>query len=709
MRQLAILALVLSPALAAGSPGGPPDFDSPRKCAEARIARALRLAAAKTMPFTPPADWALTDVLHLDLQLKADPATHRIDGVARETVRSLAPGLDRFSLRLHPSLRVISVRVDASDAAWQRTGDGSVLEVALDPPRDAGGEFEVEVTYAGVPPGAGFGESGLYFERPDGPLIYTLSEPWLAYTWWPVKEDNTDKATLDITVTVPNGLSVAANGVLAGTMDASPGWTAWHWRSRYPIAPYLVAFAAARYNTFSDTMHVGNLSMPVQFWILPSSDTPSNREGWLRAVAMLEILGPFFGGYPFTYEKYGIYEFGFGGGMEHQTATGQSGFGEVLTSHELGHQWWGDLITCATWHDIWLNEGFATYSTALWWEFRSGEDDREALRYVMDAYRPDDPDETVYVFDDSDPHRIFSFNASYEKGAWALHMLRGVTGDPRFFTILQVYRQRFGFGAATTEDFKAVVESVMEQPMDWFFDEWIYGSGAPDYRFSWRETEVDGQRYLEVGLRQVQPGRVFTMPVQIMIRGGGAAPVVTLWNTAREQTWTLPLAEDEVDSVTPDPWMWILARGWGEDTTLPPTPPRIVAVSPAPGRPAEVSPARPITVTFQENVRIGSGDVRLTDRLRGTDVPVTVSWDPDTLTATLVPETSLAPHRWILTVRDTVTAAASGLPLDGEVPGAFAHSLLPSGDGLPGGDAVIWFSAVSTDELEGGLITLPGD
>jgi len=685
-----------------------PPLDGPLQCAHSKAARARLAAPAKAMPFASPADWTATDVLHVQLELKADPATHRIEGVVTTTVRSLAPGLDRFSLRLHPSLMVTSVRIDRSEADWQRTGGGSIVEISLDPPRETGAAFEVEVAYGGVPPAAGFGEAGIYFENPDGPLIYTLSEPWLAYTWWPVKEDNRDKATLEIAVTVPSGLTVVANGVLVETMDASPGWTAWRWRSRYPIAPYLVAFSAARYTTFSSTLELEDGSMPVQFWILPSSDTPSNRQGWLRSVAMLETLSGLYGPYPFFAEKYGIYEFGFGGGMEHQTATGQSGFSEGLTSHELGHQWWGDMITCATWHDIWLNEAFATYTTALWWEFRSGEDDREALRYVMDAYRPGDPDETVYVFDDDDPHRIFSFNASYEKGAWALHMLRGVAGDTRFFTILREYTRRFAFRSATTEDFKGVVESVMEEPMDWFFDEWIYGSGAPDYRLSWREIDVNGQHLLEVGLRQVQPERVFTMPVQIMIRGGGAAPVVTLWNTAREQTWTLPLLADEVDTVTPDPWMWILARGWGEETTLPPTPPRIVAVSPRPGAIAEVSPGRPITVTFQEDVRIGDDDVLLTDRLGGTEIPVSVSWDPETLTATIVPGIPLAPHRWLLTVRDTVTGTSSGLSLDGEIPGVSPPSLFPSGDGVPGGDAVIPFSVSATDELTGGLIA-PAD
>ncbi len=679
---------------AAGAAEVPP-LPGPFECAHAKAARARLLAKRFLQPPEAPADWVLTDVLHERLDLTVDPARRRIDGTVTLTVRSLAADLETFSFRLHPNLSIGSVDVDGEEASWTRTGDGATVAVVLDPARPTGRVFDVTVTYGGVPPPAVFGETGIYFDFDfsSEPLVYTLSEPWLANTWWPVKEDNRDKATAEVAVTVPSELTVVSNGVLEGVEDASTGWRRWSWRTDYPLAPYLLAFSAGAYRTFGDTFTFDGGTMPVEFWILPESDTPANRQGWLRVVDMLGTLSGLYGLYPFAEEKYGLYQFSFGGGMEHQTATGQSGFSEGVTSHELGHQWWGDLVTCATWHDIWLNEGFATYTTALWWEYRDGTDDREALAAVMDAYRPDDPDQTVYVYDDSSIERIFSSNSSYAKGSWVLHMLRGVAGDDAFFTILRAWRERFAFRSATTEDFRTVVESVLGRDMGWFFDEWVYGAGAPAFRWGRREVQAAGQRWLELSLRQTQEGRLFTMPVTVRVRTASGSRDVVVHATAAAQAWTLPL-DGPAEAVELDPGGWILAEGWTPEP-FQGGPPHIVATRPAPGAAAEVAPDHPITVTFQSDVLIDAADVSLVDRLRGRTVPLEVTWDESESTATLTPSARLAPGLYRLTVHDSVTGTAGGLALDGEVPGDAGVPGLPSGDGLPGGDAEITFSAIA--------------
>jgi aminopeptidase N len=415
----------------------------------------------------------LTDVLHYDLDLEIIPSQQRLEGHNTITVRSLSDGLASFEFWLHESLMISSVQVNGSPAAWVRL-DPAAVEVALDRAYAVDEQFAVRIDYAGQPVADGFG-SIIFTTQSGNPLVFTLSEPWFAYTWWPVKEDNRDKATGDLRFTVPQTLKVASNGVLQSIEPAGAGKHRFHWKTEYPTVPYLFAFSASVYNEFSDTWTyqplsppgADNVTMPVDFMIFPASDTPANRNAWLTTLPMLTVFSDLFGAYPFASEKYGIYQFGFGGGMEHQTMSGQGGFGISLTAHELGHQWWGNMITCADWHNIWLNEGFATYSEALWFEFQPGSSGTPALHGAMASRRPTTFNVTVYRYNISTPSQIFSTNAVYRKGAWVLHMLRHIAGNKAFFEILREYRNRYEFDSTVTEDFLDVVETILGRDMSW--------------------------------------------------------------------------------------------------------------------------------------------------------------------------------------------------------------------------------------------------
>lgn len=705
-----ILVLTLSAALLIPSSSANAQSTTPTgpvvDCSHAKAA--LAAATVYRMSARSQAEQSTTDVIHYDIEVSIDPTTRWIEGTTTIRAWSRENDLATFSVRLHPNLAIEAVMVDGTEATWERVGEDGRVEITLPHRLDEGDTFTVAVTYHGFPPTSGFGETGIYFDwRAGSPLVYTLSEPWLAYTWWAVKEDNTDKATAEIVVTVPSTLTVVANGLLDSTQDANGGRTRFRWVTSYPIAPYLIAFAAAPYRTFEETFPFTGGETPVQFFILPSSDTPLNREGWLRSLDMLSTFSSLYGLYPFAQEKYAIYEFGFPGGMEHQTATGQAGFSESLTAHELAHQWWGDMITCASWHDIWLNEGFATYSEALWYEFRNGEDDREMLHSVMQAYRPNNLSQTVYVDDTSDVGRIFSADSSYKKGAWVLHMLRGVVGDAVFFDILHEYRHRYAYRSATTADFQSVAESVWGGDLSWFFDQWVYGSGGPIYRWGRREHEIAGRRFLELSLRQVQGGTPFIMPVQLLTEDGGATHTVTLWNQAEVQHYMVPL-EGSAQRVELDPQGWILSRGKAEEPFVS-GPPKIVATDPMPGTPLD--PDRPIvSLAFQEDVTISDEDLELVRVFSGEAVPVTVSYDPASLTAAVSAGRPLSPGLYRLTVADTVRNPASGMALDGE---AGLGAMLPTGDGLPGGTALLFFpvtvqlpvTAVSLSETAASFVT----
>jgi aminopeptidase N len=624
-----------------------------------------------------------TDVRHYRLDFEVDLDAQTFSGSTTMTVASRIEDLLIFRFWLNSSMAISSVEVDGEEVEWQRLNETTV-DVDLNRSYDEDEVFDIEVSYSGTPVPTWF------FSSHDGSrVISTLSSPWYASTWWAVKEDNRDKATGEMLITVPSELTVVSNGVLVA-IDSIPGdRRRFHWSTEYPTSPYLFAFAATIYNTFSDGFFYDGGSMPVDFFIYPERDTPDNRDGWLLSVDMLSTFEDLFGPYPFVAEKYAIYNFPFGGGMEHQTATGQGGnhaFGENLTAHELAHQWWGDMVTCATWHDIWLNEGFATYSAALWYEHRSGTRDPEALRQYMAQARPDELDGTVYVYDTSDPDRIFSPDLSYRKAAWVLHMLRGVVGDETIFEILEAFREQHEFSTATTGDFRAVAEDVWGRDLEWVFEEGIYGGGAPAYRHAWREHEVNGQRFLEIMLEQNQNGSVFQMPVEIETFENGQNRSYTIWSDARVEHLLIPVS-GEVDDVDLDPDDWILSR----TNSLGPFvdgPPKIVAVDPAPLSVLRAGQPLSMTVTFHRDVVAAATDFALRRR-DGVEFELAVSYVSGSYTATIDSQGPLPGGRYQLIVSDDVVDAEDGIALDGEIDTANGTGVLPSGDGVAGGDTVV--------------------
>jgi aminopeptidase N len=627
-----------------------------------------------------------TDVRHYRLDFEIDPVAQTLAGTTVMTVASRIDDLSSFRFWLNASMAIDGVEVDGESVEWQRS-DGAVVDVDLNHSFDPGELFEVSVGYHGTPV-----TPGIFQNRDDGsPVISTLSQPWYSSDWWPVKDDNSDKATGELLITVPSELSVVSNGVVVAIDPVPGGRRRFHWSTEYPTSPYLFAFAATVYNEFSATLHSDGGSMPVDFFIYPERDTAANRGGWLLSVDMLSIFEELFGTYPFIDEKYAIYQFPFGGGMEHQTATGQGGnhaFDETLTAHEAAHQWWGDMVTCATWNDIWLNEGFATYSAALWYEHRSGTRIPEALHDYMNDVRPTALAGTVYVYDISDPSRIFSGNYSYRKGAWVLHMLRGVVGYENFLKILDLYRERYEYSSADTEDFREVAEEVWGNDLGWFFDQWIYGGGAPAYRSYRREYEVSGQRYLEIAIEQSQNEAVFTMPVRIQTLESGQIHDYTVWNDARAQYFLIPVSA-AVDGLDIDPDDWILTR-LVSTGYFPPGPPKLVAVDPAPSSVLRAGEPLSMTLRFHKDVVVDGADIIL----RGSDgdaYDLAVTYDADTLTATVTSHQPLAGGSYELTVSDAIVDAADGLAFDGEMTDTFGERLMPSGDGVEGGSAVIRF------------------
>lgn len=275
---------------------------------------------------------------------------------------------------------------------------------------------------------------------------------------------------------------------------------------------------------------------------------------------MLETFTRLFGEYPFIVEKYGHAQFGGGGAMEHQTMTSTTTFAEDVIAHELGHQWFGDLITCANWQELWLNEGFATYSEALFREavygfpsYREHIDARMQSAFLAPG--------TLYVQDTSTVSELFRFSRVYAKGAVVLHMLRHVLGDSVFFRCLQEYVRdpSLRFGVATTADLREVCERVSGQSLGYFFDQWVFGEGYPIYS-SEQQVMRDGDSYLTtVTLYQKASGgspQFFVMPVDLRLSGGGSDTTVVVSHQFHGQAFTVRTAwAPDLTVVDPDDWI----------------------------------------------------------------------------------------------------------------------------------------------------------
>ncbi len=674
--------------------------DPPHLCARAKSAAPVPPGAAG-VPAPCRERAGDTDVLHYSLDIDLNPATTYITGSNTMTVRSQADNLTTFVFRLDDAFTLSDVRVNGTSVTWTHLDEANV-QVTLDQPYNVNQEFALYVAYDGYPvEGQGMGAIDFRY-RNGAPEVYTLSEPWFAFTWWPAKDDLTDKTTADLWFTVPNTMVVGSNGTLQGVDTVSPGKLRYRWQSTYPAADYLYSIAATNFNQFTDTWTYGSYSMPLQFFIYPEDDSPGNRNSWLIVSPALTVYSDLFGLYPFVNEKYGMAEFGWGGGMEHQTLTSigpyfgwESGY-----VHEASHQWWGDNVTCATWHDIWLNEGFATYSEALWYENKPGSSGEPALHSAMNSRRPSNVNDTVYCYDISNVNRIFSYNFTYLKAGWVLHMLRHVLGDATFYQVLAAYRAAYQDGAATTEDFRAVCEAVSGRDLYWFFWQWVYDMGAPAYQYGWRQVVLDNQRYLELYLLQVQYSGppVFTMPIDVKVTQQSGATTYVVWNDASTEHLLIPVTGGSVSSIQLDPKPWIL---WTNRTTTSfvEGPPKIVTMTPAPDAVLPASNVTSFEAVFHKAVTVDGAYLSLIGQ-RGGPIPFTYVYNATRKAVTITPGAPLATDTYTLTLTDGIVETIYNIPLDGELVKPDGPNLLPTGDGLPGGNTEARFLLTSPGDLD---------
>lgn len=406
---------------------------------------------------------------------------------------------------------------------------------------NAGTLDSITIFYRGTPPAVsgqalGYQKGGTSSNN----YVYTLSESYEDRDWWPCKHDMTDKIdSIDINVSVPSTFWVAANGKL---VDSAITGTSrlFKFKSRYPIASYLVAIGVAKYNRYYRApVNINGTNVPVVYNLFPGKTT-SSYNNILAALdksrtAMVEFSNKY-GEYPFKDEKMGFYEFGWGGGMEHQSFSAMGG--SALTSwstiaHELSHQWFGDKVTCATWSDLWVNEGFARYNEILAAELISGLGNPVTYRGSIKTTARSVTTTPIFISDITSSNTIWTNNnnnAIYERGCMVVSMLRSLLGDAKFFQACRNYISdpALAYKAAATPDVERNFESQFGIDMSHFFNAWIYGFGTPSYTVNWSTTGNN----ITVQLNQTRSAGAsvpyFPMPVVLKVSNAGNTATSTL-------------------------------------------------------------------------------------------------------------------------------------------------------------------------------------
>lgn len=498
------------------------------------------------------------DVLHYSIALTIDPdnPTEYINGRVDVQLEPTGPSLDKVELNLDDRLTVSRVRRDTGDQTFVQASD--VVTITLDPPLGPGEQTSLRVIYAGSP-NVDDGDAFDIDRSRAFPVVWTNCEPEGSRDWWPCKDRPDDKAPVDISITMDADYVVASNGLLSGITDNGDGTATTNWATSYPLATYLVAITATDYVLFENSyeLHAGG-TLPLTFYTYPENEADA-REDVTSLPGMLDIFETDWLPYPFATEKYGHMEYPWGGAMEHSTLTSYGTdlytgdhYFDWIMAHELAHQWWGDMVTCGTWADIWLNEGFATYGEAIWTE---GMDGYDSYLYYMQTLKSSSFSGPIY-----DPYYTFS-STVYDKGAWVLHMLRGIVGRETLMEILQTWGTRYSQQSAVTADFVATASEVAGEDLSWFFDPWLYETGRPRYEYSTNLIPEPGDSTtIEMELEQVQTGySPYRMPITFrLVTNTGSYVDTTVVNETAFERYTFH-APGTVIGVDPDPEGYILA------------------------------------------------------------------------------------------------------------------------------------------------------
>ena len=529
-----------------------PDFNDKAAFSEAR-------SRQKSASFVESDDVLAFDLIYQRLSFTVDPAVSSISGSVFSLIKFTKDDVALIRFDLVDAMIVDSIQYNQKKIAFQHSAN----KISINLPRSVKKHTvsSVEVFYHGSPPQTGMG-SFISAKHNNIPILWTLSEPYGARDWWPCKESLSDKIdSLDVFITCPSQYKAASNGKLISDQVSGINRTA-HWKHRYPIATYLVGIAVTDYETYSDFLDLPNgKKIEVLNYVYPEYlATAKSRSS--ETLSILDFYNSKFMLYPFASEKYGHAQFGWGGGMEHQTMSFMTSLDFELVAHEMSHQWFGDYITLASWHDIWLNEGFATYLTGLTYEnllngqYWQSWKDNQVKRIISST------DGSVYVADTTDINRIFNGRLSYSKGAYLLHMLRWEMGDEKFFQGMKNYLNdpAIANGFASQQQFVKHMETAADTSFTGFFQDWYYGEGYPTYRLFYYTDYGDfGKKKLRISQVSSHPSvAFFEMHIPVRVWKDGKYKDLRVYNTVQNQEFVI--SDGRIDKIEFDPDKWLIAK-----------------------------------------------------------------------------------------------------------------------------------------------------
>lgn len=507
-----------------------------------QIADAERKSATNVMNAVANVNTQNYDVKYHRMRFTVDPATLFITGEV--TTHYLATqNLNTVTFDLNNTLTVSSVLRHGTPVSFTQNINKEVV-ITLPTTQNANVLDSLTINYSGIPSS----NEGSFTKYTHAGVagFYTLSEPFGARDWWPCKQDLNDKVdNIDVYLTMPSQYVGVSNGVQIAAVTNPNNTKTTHFKHNYPIAAYLIAIAGTNYSIFTQQAGTAPNTFPIVNYIYPETQT-ATQNNLAVTLPIMNLYEQLFETYPFHNEKYGHAQCALGGGMEHTTVSFMGGFDRNLIAHELGHQWFGDKITCGSWKDIWLNEGFATYLSGLVIENLDGTTSFNSWKGSLINDITSQTGGAVYLTDAEalNSGRIFSSRLSYNKGAMVANMLRFKLGDTNFFQGMKNYLAdpNLAYGYASTENLKTHLAAASGMNLDEFFNDWVYKQGYPTYTIT-AQNWIGGQvRFVINQTTSHFSVPFFEMPVPVRVTGAGGQTLdLVLDNTTNGQVILKPV------------------------------------------------------------------------------------------------------------------------------------------------------------------------
>jgi len=490
------------------------------------------------------------DLQHSKIALRFDLEQKKVLGEVTHSLSILRDGTTKIVFD-SAGLTIQKVTINKTAAKFETAAEK--LSIPLAAEAKAGDKFEITIRYEGKP------TKGMYFilpdkDYPDRPSqIWTQGESEDTRYYLPTYDYPNDRLTTETLLTVPASWITVSNGKLISVSDAGQGLKTWYWKESVPSSTYLITVVAGEFDEVKDTWH----GIPVTYYA-PKGRGDRLPINYGRTPAMMELFSKKFG-VDYPWEKYAqvmVDDF-VAGGMENSSATTNNSSSLVhpklapeyftgeddLISHELGHQWFGDLVTCKDWGNVWLNEGFATFLETIWTEAHFGKDqaDYERWNNAKEWIESNNLWNKPIVRHDFDDSSEFDENA-YNKGGWVLYMLRHQMGEEAFYRGIKHYLEVNRGKNVVTADLGKAIEEASHTNVDQFFSQWLYGAGAPKFDLSYTHDGEKHQVVLNVKQTQKVEGRVglFRVPVEVEITTGSGPKLYNVTVVKEKQTFSLP-------------------------------------------------------------------------------------------------------------------------------------------------------------------------